>query len=256
MWGAIIGDIIGSPYEFEGMKSTDFPLFSDASKFTDDTVMTVAVADCLFHGKDYAETFKEYGRRYPNAGYGGMFMNWLRSPSAKPYGSFGNGSAMRVSVIGWAFDSIGETLEEAKRSAAVTHDHPEGIKGAQAIAASIFLARTKKKKQAVREFVEKTFGYDLGRKLDDIRPNYVFDETCQGSVPEAIIAFLESESYEDAVRKAVSLGGDADTLACMAGGIAEAFYGKVPKPILRKARLILDKALLDVIDATLGERTP
>jgi ADP-ribosylglycohydrolase len=252
MLGAIIGDIIGSPYEFKRMKSMDFPLFTSSSRFTDDTVMTVAVADCLLHGKDFAKTFKEYGALYPDAGYGGMFNNWLHSSDSKPYNSYGNGSAMRVSPVGWAFDTIEDVLRVAERSAAVTHNHPEGIKGAQAIASAIFLARTGKDKANIRKYVSKKFGYKLNRTLDKIRPKYIFNETCQGSVPEATIAFLESTSYEDAVRKAISLGGDADTLACMAGGIAEAYYGKIPASIIRRARGILDKRLLAVVDEFLG----
>jgi ADP-ribosylglycohydrolase len=252
MLGAIIGDIIGSSYEFEGIKTTDFQLFTSASRFTDDTVMTVAVADCILHDLEYAKTFKEYGRRYPNAGYGGRFGSWLQSPDSKPYNSYGNGSAMRVSPVGFAFDTLDDVLREAERSASTTHNHPEGIKGAQAIASAIFLARTGKGKNEIREFIEKRFGYGLGCTLDEIRPDYRFDETCQGSVPEAIIAFLESNDYEDAIRKAISLGGDADTLACMAGGIAEAFYKKISPNITRRAKKILDKELLAIMDEFIG----
>ena len=252
MIGAIIGDIIGSSYEFEGLKSTTFPLFTSTSRFTDDTVLTVAVADCILHNLDYAKTFKEYGNRYPHAGYGGRFGNWLQSTDLKPYNSYGNGSAMRVSPVGFAFDTIDDVLREAERSASPTHNHPEGIKGAQAIASAIFLARTGKEKKEIRAFIEKRFKYDLGRTLDEIRPYYRFDETCQGSVPEAIIAFLESTDYEDAIRKAVSLGGDADTLACMAGGIAEAFYKKIPGEFVLRARQILDKELLAIVDEFAG----
>jgi len=248
MLGAIVGDIIGSSYELEGLKSMTFPLFTSASRFTDDTVLTVAVADCILHNRDYAKTFKEYGQRYPDAGYGGMFGSWLRSADSKPYNSYGNGSAMRVSPVGFAFNTIDDVLREAERSASPTHNHPEGIKGAQAIASAIFLARTGNGKKEIRAFIEKRFKYDLSRTLDEIRPNYRFDETCQGSVPEAILAFLESTDYEDAIRKAVSLGGDADTLACMAGGIAEAFYKKMPLNIVRRAKQILGKELLVVID--------
>ena len=197
---------------------------------------------------NYAKTFKEYGRRYPNAGYGDMFRNWLMAPDSAPYNSFGNGSAMRVSPVGFAFDTIDDVLREAERSAVPTHNHPEGIKGAQAIASSIFLARTGKGKKEIREYIEGRFGYDVGRSLDEIRPSYHFDETCQGSVPEAIIAFLEATDYEDTVRKAVSLGGDADTLACMAGGIAQAFYKKIPDNIINQTRQILDEDLLAIVD--------
>ena len=247
MLGAIAGDIIGSVYEFHSVKSTDFPLFTRGSTFTDDTVLTLAVADCILHDKDYTETLKEYGRRYPNAGYGVMFYHWLHSPESVPYNSFGNGSAMRVSPVGFAFPSLGEVLYQAERSAAVTHNHPEGIKGAQAIASAIFLARTGYDKSAIRDHVEENFKYDLRRTLDEIRPDYSFDVTCQGSVPESIIAFLESSDYEDAVRKAVSLGGDSDTLACMAGGIAQAYYKKISGYIVTKVTQILDEDLLAIV---------
>ena len=248
MLGAIAGDIIGSPYEFYGMKTTDFELFTPQSRFTDDTVLTVAVADCILNGKDYAVTFKKYGRRYPDSGYGGMFLDWLYGDSLAPYNSFGNGSAMRVSPIGFAYNKIDEVLEEARRSAEVTHNHPEGIKGAQAIAATIFVARSGQSKEEIRKYVEDTFGYDLHQTLDKIRPWYRFDETCQGSVPQAIIAFLESSDYEDAVRKAVSLGGDSDTLACMTGGIAQAYYKHIPAYIAKKVKELLADDLLTILD--------
>lgn len=248
MIGAIAGDIIGSAYEFYSVKSTDFKLFTPESRFTDDTVLTVAVADCILNEKKYPITFKEYGRRYPNAGYGNTFADWLDSDSLAPYGSFGNGSAMRVSPVGFAFNTLDSVLEQAKRSAEVTHDDPEGIKGAQVVASAIYLAREGYSKDAIRDYVEENFEYDLHRTLDEIRPDYDFDETCQGSVPEAITAFLESSDYEDAVRKAVSLGGDSDTQACIAGGIAQAFYKKIPKHIIRQVRGILNKDLLVVVD--------
>ncbi len=248
MIGAIAGDIIGSVYEWGRIKTTSFPLFSPGSQFTDDTVLTVAVADCLVNGKEYAATIKEYGRRYPHAGYGGRFQSWLQASDLQPYNSFGNGSAMRVSPVGFAFSTLGEVLEEAERSAAVTHNHQEGIKGAQAVAAAIFLSRQGHTKDQIRDYIEQAFGYDLQRTLEEIRPNYEFDETCQGSVPESIIAFLESESYEDAVRKAVSLGGDSDTVACIAGGIAQAYYKEIPAHITKRVRETLDKALLAVVD--------
>ena len=209
MIGAIAGDIIGSAYEWNRTKSTDFELFTSQSGPTDDTVLTIAVADCILHGKEYAATLKEYGRRYPQAGYGGMFLKWLGSTSLAPYNSFGNGSAMRVSPVGFAFSTLADVLAEATKSAEVTHNHREGIKGARAIAVAIYLARQGETKDQIRKYIERTFGYYLDAKLDDIRPQYSFDETCQGSVPQAIMAFLESENYEDAVRKAVSLGGIA-----------------------------------------------
>ena len=235
MLGAILGDIVGSPFEFDhnNYKHKDFLLLSEKSHFTDDTVMTVAVARGLIAGQGNAQkTFAEVqhemrrlGKAYPNAGYGGMFGRWLCAEHPQPYGSFGNGSAMRVAAAGWLFDTLDKTLEMAKVTAEITHNHPEGIKGAQATAAAIFLARTGHSKPEIRQYVEQTFGYDLSRTCDEIRPYYCNVETCQQTVPEAIIAFLESNSFEDALRNAVSLGGDSDTLACITGGIAEAFYG-------------------------------
>ena len=254
MLGAIAGDVIGSVYEFRNTRTTDFPLFSPGSAFTDDTVLTVAVADCILHGKDYTGTIREYGRRYADAGYGGMFRSWLRSDNSRPYNSFGNGSAMRVSPVGFAFDSLDEVLREAAASAAVTHNHPEGIKGAQAVAAAIFLARLgggpvrAKTKTEIKEYIESSFGYDLSATLDEIRPGYHFDETCQGSVPQSIIAFLESNDYEDAIRKAVSIGGDSDTIACIAGGIAQAYYGVIPGFIIDQVRARLAPNLLEIVD--------
>lgn len=248
MIGAIAGDVIGSAYEFNNTKTTDFELFTADSAFTDDTVMTVAVADCILNGKDYTTTFKEYGRKYPHAGYGGMFRRWLNSANSQPYNSYGNGSAMRVSPVGFAFASLEDVLTEAKRSAEVTHNHPEGIKGAQAVAAAIFLARQQEDKLKIKDYIEKTFGYNLHQSIEEIRPGYRFDETCQGSVPQAIVAFLESESFEDAVGKSVSLGGDSDTIACIAGGIAQAYYGQVPSGIVDAVRKRLDSELLAIID--------
>jgi ADP-ribosylglycohydrolase len=247
MIGAIAGDIIGSIYEFQNTKLTDFDLFVPSSVFTDDTVMTIAVADCILHGKGYAETLKEYGKNYPNRGYGGMFRKWLESPDSKPYNSFGNGSAMRVSPVGFAFSTLEKVLQEAKKSAEVTHNHPEGIKGAQAVASAIFLARQRKSKKDIKQYITSTFNYNLEQTIDEIRPYYYFDETCQGSVPQSIIAFLESENYEDAIRKAISIGGDSDTIACITGGIAEAFY-KIPEYIVSETRRRLDQRLLAVVD--------
>ena len=248
MLGAIAGDIIGSVYEFECMKSPDFPLFGPRSTFTDDTVLTVAVADCILHSKEYASTLRAWGMKYPHAGYGAMFSRWLVSSSHKPYNSYGNGSAMRVSPVGFACNTMEEVFAEAQRSAEVTHNHPEGIKGARAIATAIFLARTGKNKEEIAEYITVQFGYNLHQTLDEIRPWYRFDETCQGSVPQAIVAFLESNDYEDAVRKAISLGGDSDTLACMTGGIAQAYYKKIPSYIAQKVRELLDDELLAVMD--------
>lgn len=226
--GAIAGDVIGSTYEFCPHRGTDIKLFYTDSCFTDDTVMTVAVAKWLLEGGDLVKTMQEYGRKYPNAGYGQRFAFWLASPNPEPYNSWGNGSAMRVSPVGWAFETLEETLDVAKQTAEVSHNHPEGIKGAQATAACVFLARKGYKKREIREYIERTFGYDLKRSCDKIRPEYRYDESCQGSVPESIICFLESYYFESCIRLAVSLGGDADTMAAIAGGIAEAYYGSVP----------------------------
>ena len=236
MYGAILGDIIGSPYEFDmGDKTKNFPLFTAESHFTDDTVMTIAVAEALLdndHPTDdqairqrIIESMQKYGKLYPHAGYGGMFRRWLRSSDPKPYGSYGNGSAMRVSSVAWLFDDLDMVRRMARLSAEVTHDHPEGIKGAEATASAIFLARTGHSKAEIKAYIESQFGYDLSRTCDKIRPGYFHVESCQETVPEAITAFLEGESFEDVIRTAVSLGGDCDTLTCIAGSIAEGFYG-------------------------------
>jgi ADP-ribosylglycohydrolase len=248
MIGAIAGDIIGSVYEGQVIKTRHFPLFDRYSHFTDDTVLTVALADSILHGADYVDKLKEYFHRYPHAGYGGTFYSWALSLKRTPYNSWGNGSAMRVSPVGHAHDSLEEVLEQARKSAEVTHNHPEGIKGAQATAAAIFLTRSGKGKAEIKQYVADTFSYDLDRTLDDIRPHYCFDVSCQGSVPESIIAFLESDDYEGAVRNAVSLGGDSDTMACIAGGIAEAFYGGVPEEIKREVLARLDSHLRGIVD--------
>lgn len=249
MIGAIAGDIIGSCYERRGVKTTVFPLFlTGVSRFTDDTVLTIAVAARLLGHGDYTDLFHQYYEAFPHAGYGGYFRQWAKNKSRVPYGSWGNGSAMRVSPIAWAGTEIASVAVEAERSAAVTHNHPEGIRGAQAIAVAILLARQQATKAAIRQAIEGSFGYDLGRPLASIRKTYRFDVSCQGSVPESILAFLESTDYESAVRNAVSLGGDADTMACMAGGIAEAFYGGVPPMIERRALGLLDPRLRQVVD--------
>ena len=248
MLGAIIGDIIGSVHEFTAPKHTDFPLFTDRSTFTDDSVLTVAVADCLLGGGSYVDKFHEYTRVYPGRGYGGGFIEWARSGTREPYNSWGNGSAMRVSPVGFAFDSLEATVQEAKRSAEVTHSHPEGIKGAQATAAAIFLARQGESKEHIRRYINKQFEYDMNRTVDDIRPNYSFNESCRWTVPEAIISFLDSTDYESTIKLAISLGGDADTLACIAGGIAEAFYGCVPEEIAVQGKKLLDAPLLKIIN--------
>ncbi|MFC1943202.1 ADP-ribosylglycohydrolase family protein [Chloroflexota bacterium] len=249
MIGAVAGDVIGSVFELSSIKTTEFPLFSSNATCTDDSILTIAVADCILNGKDYAKTIKEYGRDYPYRGYGGMFLRWLASDSYEPYNSFGNGSAMRVSPVGFAFNSLDEVLVQAEKSASVTHNHPEGINGAQAVASAIFLARTGNNKNAIREYIESTFEYDLSQKLSDIRPSYRFDETCQGSVPQSIIAFLESDDYEDAIRKSISLGGDSDTMACITGGIAQAYYKTRPDHIVQRVRGILPAELLNIVDS-------
>ena len=248
MLGAIAGDIIGSVHEFLGEKILDFPLFVEESTFTDDSVLTVAVADCLLTGSPYVEKFHEYTLAYPGRGYGGGFRQWVQSGSRAPYNSWGNGAAMRVSPVGFAFGSLEEVLCEAKRSAEVTHNHPEGIRGAQATAAAIFLGRQGETKDGIRKDIRDRFGYDLSRTIEDIRPAYSFNESCQGTVPEAITAFLDSSDYEEAIRLAVSLGGDADTLACIAGGIAEAFYGGIPKNIADRTMSMLDDKLRTIVN--------
>lgn len=252
MTGAIAGDIIGSVYEFDNIKTTDFPLFTNESDYTDDTIMTVAVADWLLNGGDLAKVMQRYGREYPypTGGYGGRFSGWLREKDPQPYNSWGNGSAMRVSAVGWMFDSLEKTLEVAKETAVVTHNHPEGIKGAQATAAAIYLARTGKSKQDIKQYIETTFSYDLGRTCDEIRPFYRFNESCQGTVPEAIIAFLDSSDFENAIRLAVSLGGDSDTLACITGGIVEAFYG-IPEDIKLEVKKRIPEKFNEIISQLL-----
>lgn len=250
MLGPIAGDIIGSPYEFthNNIKTRDFELFSHRSAFTDDSVLTAATAVALMDSRHYAESYRRFYAMYPFAGYGTRFLQWARSSSAPPYGSYGNGSAMRVSPVGWAFATLEDTLREAVRSAAVSHNHPEGIRGAQAVAGAVYLARTGHDKDAIRRWVVSEMGYDLSRTCDDIRPTYVHVESCQETVPEAITAFLESTGFEDAVRLAVSLGGDSDTLTCITAAIAEAFYGGVPDAIARGTRERLDERLCAIVD--------
>ncbi len=246
MLGAIAGDIIGSRFEHAGIKSKDFELFNRQSIFTDDTVHTVALADSLLHKIPYQEKLREYFIYYPHAGYGGRFRRWARSPQPMPYGSYGNGSAMRVSPIAWYYDSQDEVLEAARRSAEMTHNHPEGLRGAQSVAGAVFIARKGADKKQIRNFIQDTFAYDLSGSIDEIRPGYSFDVSCQGSVPYAILAFLESTDFEDAIRNAVSLGGDSDTQACIAGSIAEAYYGGVPVEIADEALARLDSRLTDI----------
>lgn len=256
MYGAILGDIIGSVYEWDNIKTKDFPLLIPRSRFTDDSAMTVAVAEALLDalGKDRAarrdaviRSMQKWGRRYPNAGYGGRFYDWLHDRHPHPYNSWGNGSAMRVSSAGWLYDTLEETLQAAEDTAIVTHNHPEGIKGAQCVAAVIFLLRNGKTKEEIRTFVTDTFGYDLSRTCDEIRPGYRFDVSCQGTVPQAVTAFLEGTGFEDVIRTAVSLGGDCDTLTCIAGGMAEAMYG-VPEELKEECRKRLKPDMVKVLD--------
>ena len=246
--GAIAGDIIGSRFEFHPHKSTEFELFAPNCKFTDDSVLTLAVADAITSGRSYVECIQAYALKYPGRGYGGYFSRWIHTPNPQPYHSYGNGSAMRVSAVGWAFNNLEEVLLQAEASAAVTHNHPEGIKGAQAVALAIFRARTGASKGEIHQEISQRFGYDLTSTLDAIRPAYRFDETCQKTVPQAILAFLESEDFEDAIRKAVSLGGDADTLAAITGSIAEAYYQEVPAEIAQEVKSRLSRELWEVIE--------
>jgi ADP-ribosylglycohydrolase len=249
MIGAVLGDIIGSSYEFRNrIKTEDFELFPKKAKFTDDTVLTIATADALLHDKPGDKAYYEWGNKYPDAGYGGMFSSWLNSSitDLKPYGSYGNGSAMRVSPIGWYCNNLLDTINYSIVSAVYTHNHEEGILGAKIVAGSIFLARKYKNKDIVKQFINSESNYNISQTVKKIRPTYGFDATCQGSIPEAIICFLESKSYEDAVRKAVSLGGDSDTQACIAGSIAEAFYG-IPEWLKNKINDYLPGEMIDII---------
>ena len=249
MLGAIAGDVIGSVFEWSNVKDVRFPLFCPESTFTDDTVLTVAVADAFLNGKDYSAFIRRYARAYPNRGYGGRFREWMGSDVAGPYNSLGNGSAMRVSPVAWPLDSEATVLAEARATAVVTHDHPEGIKGAQAVALAIFLARTTRDKALIKRRISTDFGYDLSRSVAAIRPEYRFDETCPGSVPDALIAFLESSSFEDAIRLSISLGGDSDTLACITGSVAEAYYGGVPAPIRSEVLKRLPAPFITILDS-------
>ncbi len=247
MLGAIAGDVIGSVFERARTKRTDFDLFNEHSTFTDDSVLTVAVADALLTGTGYVEKLQEYGRLYPNAGYGGNFFRWILSPEPEPYGSWGNGSAMRVSPVAWAFDNLQDVLKEAKASAEVTHNAPEGIVGAQATAAAVFLARKGKSKDEIKDYLEDNFAYDLSTPIATIRPTYSFDVSCPGSVPQALRCFYEAEDVENAIRLAISLGGDADTQACIAGAVAEAFFGPLPESLATPVLARLDERLRSVI---------
>ena len=245
MLGAIAGDILGSIHEFHPIKTKNFDLLNSECVFTDDTVMTAAVADSLMNKIPYVESLQMWGRKYPRAGYGGWFSKWIHSDFPKPYNSFGNGSAMRCSSVGWLFEDEGSVLEEAKKSAEVTHNHPEGIKGAQAVALGVMLCRQGSTKLEIQEKLEDLFDYDLSQTMEQVKFNYSFDVTCQGSVPQAITAFLESEDFEDAIKNAISLGGDSDTQACIAGALAEAFYMKIPDQI---KEFVLTRITPDILD--------
>ena len=248
MFGVIAGDVIGSRFEWAPVKTTDFPLLHPSCSFTDDTVLTVATASAILRGTPFGEAYLDFGRRYPRAGYGGNFHKWLAAEHPAPYNSWGNGSAMRVAPVGFACDDESSVLYAAERSAEVTHNHPEGIKGAQATALAVFMARRGASKEEIRDEIASRFGYDLRRTIAQIRPQYYFDVSCQGTVPEAIIAFLESRDYEDAVRLAISLGGDSDTLAAITGGIAHAFYRVIPDEITRPVRERLPDEFLAIAD--------
>ena len=257
MYGAILGDIIGAPYEFDrGYKTKDFALFGIHSQFTDDTVMTIAVAEAIMEAglgscaneirKAVIQSMQKWGKIFPNASYGSGFFKWLNDKNPKPYYSFGNGAAMRISSVGWFFDTLERTLEVVDAVTDITHNHPEGIKGARATAAAIFLARNGKSKDEIKRYIVETYGYNLSRTCDEIRPTYYHVESCQKTVPEAITAFLEGNNFEDVIRTAVSLGGDSDTLTCIAGSIAEAFYG-IEHELLDKCRDYLTKDINKVL---------
>lgn len=257
MYGEFLGDIIGQPYEFNNHKSKDFPLFAKNPSFTDDSILTIAVCEGLLNAgleadentikNSIIDSMQKWGHKYPHAGWGRKFYLWLIMESRKPYGSFGNGSAMRVSSIGWLYDSLEKTREVARWSAEVTHNHPEGIKGAECTASAIWLARNGHSKEQIKDYVTTNFGYDLSLTCDQIRPNYKHIESCQETIPQAITAFLEGNDFEDVIRTAVSLGGDTDTLTGIAGAIAEAFYG-IPENLINICREILDEEMKDVIE--------
>lgn len=243
MIGAIAGDIIGSVYEWNNIKTKAFTLFSAKCSFTDDSILTIALADSILTGASYIDNLKKFYRWYPHGGYGGNFHRWAQSEEAEPYNSWGNGAAMRISPVGYAYNDLDTVLQKAADFTKITHNHPEGIKGGQATAAAIYLARTGKSKAEIKEFAETKFQYDLSMHVDNIRPSYKFDVSSQGTAPQAIRAFIDSTDFEDAIRTAVSLGGDSDTLACITGGIAQAFYGGVPAPIVSNVYNILDERL-------------
>ncbi len=246
--GAIAGDILGSSYQCKNPKTTSFKLLQPDATYTDDTVLTIAIADSLINKKKFAPTLAEYGKKYPDRGYGKNFSQWIHTQSLLPYNSYGNGSAMRVSPIGFMYNNLEKVIKTAKQSAEITHDHVEGIKGAQAIAAAVFLARIGKSKHDIKNFIIHTFIYDLDFTIEGIRSTYSFQDSCQNTVPQAIVAFLESNDYESAIRLAISLGGDSDTLACMTGGIAAAFYKEIPTNIIEFVNTKLPSEFIDIIN--------
>ena len=248
MLGAIAGDIIGSTYEFNAIKTKEFELFPKESKFTDDTVLSMAIAKSILDGEPYLKNIVDFGLQYFYASYGSFFRTWLQEDKHEPYNSWGNGSAMRVSPVAWSFDLESKVLREARRTAQITHNHPEGIKGAEATALAIFMARNKRSKEEIRERISKEFEYDLDRTVNEIRPNYSFEVSCQKSVPESIICFLDSTSFEDCIRNCISLGGDADTMGAIAGGIAEAYYGGVPDEIAEKVYELLPENFIEILE--------
>ncbi len=254
MIGSIIGDIVGSVFEHRNIKITDFKMFNFGSRFTDDTVLTIAIADAILNNLSYETSLKKWGQNYPGSGYGKNFEQWLYSKHPEPYNSWGNGSAMRVGPVGFAFDNLDRVLEEAKKTAEVTHNHPEGIKGAQAVATAIFLARTGSTKTEIKAYISDKFQYNLKRTVEEIRPGYKFDISCQGSVPEAIICFLDSRDYESCIRLSISIGGDSDTIACIAGGIAQAYYKFIPPNLVSSAREKLPEEMIGILDEFEGMR--
>ena len=253
MLGAIAGDMIGSVYEHNPIKTTEFTLLQENSHFTDDSVMTLAIAHAILKGRDYRAAYQSFGRLYPHSGYGSAFIKWIFMENAQPYNSYGNGSAMRVSPVGIAFNTVDEVLEQARFSGQVSHNHPEGTKGAQATALAVYFARSGGTKETIRHEISYRFGYDLDLSAAEIRPSYHFDVTCQGTVPQALIAFFESDDYEHAVRLAISLGGDSDTLGCITGGIAQAFYKEIPSTIEHQVRARLPDELLEILDSFMSE---
>lgn len=248
MLGAIVGDTLGSIYEWNNIKTKEFDLLAPTCFFTDDSVLTVALADAILTGREYAHLMRAYRDDYPDAGYGGGFERWATARHPQPYNSWGNGAAMRISPAGYAYDSLEKTLAAAERFTAVTHNHPEGLKGGLSVAGAVFLARHGHSKQQIKAWVVREFGYDLDQRLDDIRPHYNFDESSQGTVPQAFVALLEAVDFEDAIRNAISLGGDSDTLACITGALAEAHFGGVPEPIAQHVLARLSRPLRQVTE--------